>query len=77
MASDLFPRIANDPRTIELAQILLRSELPNLRLQEQVIVRSDTTPPPHGPANWHIDFPFTDEENESTPRRIFIQMVHY
>ena len=74
---EIMPRIANDPRTIELGRLLLGSHLADLRMREQVLSRTDPTPGPYGPSGWHIDAPFTEEEYQATPRLIYYQMLHY
>jgi len=74
---NIMPEIANNPQTIELGRFLLGSDLANLRMREQVLSRTDPTPPPYGPSGWHIDAPFTKEEYESTPRRIYYQLLQY
>ena len=70
-------RIASNARTIELSRRLLGSRFDDLRLREQVIGRKHKVPPPYGPTGWHIDAPFTAEEFQSTPRRIYYQLLHY
>ena len=74
---NIMPEIANNPQTIELGRFLLGSDLANLRMREQVLSRTAPTPPPYGPSGWHIDAPFTKEEYESTPRRIYYQLLQY
>ena len=71
---EIMPRLASNPRTLELAKILLRSD--NLRLREQILSRTDPVPPPYS-NSFHIDAPFLLEENEASPRQIFFQMVQY
>ena len=74
---ETMPRIANNRKTIELGRALLGSHVRDLRLREQILSRNDFVPPPYGPSAWHIDSSFTREEYESTPRRIYYQMLHY
>ena len=77
IAGAIMPRIASNQRTIELSRIMLGSRLADLRLREQVFGRTDRVPAPNGPTGWHIDAPFTAEEFQSTPRRIYYQLLHY
>ena len=71
---ELMPRLASDGRTLQLARTLLRSD--DLRLREQILMRTDPVPPPYS-NSYHIDAPFLLEEYETTPRQIYFQMVQY
>lgn len=71
---EIMPQLASNPRTLELAKILLRSD--DLRLREQILTRTDPIPPPYS-NSFHIDAPFLLEEFEATPRQIYFQMVQY
>ncbi|NKB66097.1 MAG: hypothetical protein GKR89_03465 [Candidatus Latescibacteria bacterium] len=46
-----------------------------LRLLEQVLMRSDPRPPPHGPLGWHVDFAFLPEHYQAQPRQVYFQMI--
>ncbi len=46
-----------------------------LRLLEQVLMRSDPRPPPHEPLGWHIDFAFLPEHYRARPRQVYFQMI--
>ena len=77
IAGAIMPEIADNHRTIELGRFLLGAKLADLRMREQVLSRTDPTAPPYGPTGWHIDAPFTKEEYESTPGRIYYQFLQY
>ena len=61
------PRIANNPRTIELGRLLLGSQLADLRLREQVLVRTDHVPARYGPPAG-ISMRLSPPRNISLPR---------
>lgn len=71
---ELMPRLAGNGRTLQLARTLLKSD--DLRLREQILVRTDPVPPPYS-NSYHIDAPFLLEEYEATPRQVYFQMVQY
>ncbi len=71
---EIMPRLASNPTTLKLAAILIGSR--DLRLREQVLVRTDPSPPPYQPLTWHIDAAFCREEFETTPRQVYYQMLH-
>ncbi len=71
---ELMPRLASHPTTLELAAILIGSR--DLRLREQVFIRTDPSPPPYQPLRWHIDAAFCRAEFEATPRQVYYQMLH-
>jgi hypothetical protein len=59
---------------IDLAHQSLHAR--ELKLLEQVLIRSDPCPPPYGPLGWHIDFAFYPQQYEAVPRQTYFQMVH-
>lgn len=64
------------PALLELAQAILKTrQLADLRLLEQVLIRTDPKPPPHGPTGWHIDWTFFPDEYQATPRQTYYHMV--
>ena len=64
----------NNPNLFELATECLQ---PNeLRLLEQVLIRSDPRPPPHGPLGWHVDWAFFPRQYKAVPRQTYFHMVH-
>jgi ectoine hydroxylase-related dioxygenase (phytanoyl-CoA dioxygenase family) len=69
--------LAANPRLIEAAQTILRVDNPSdLRLLEQVFIRSDPVNPPYEVNGWHIDMAFNKSEYERTPRYTYYHMVH-
>lgn len=70
----IMARLASNRTTLELASALIGSR--NLRMREQVFVRTDPSPPPYPSSTWHIDAAFCREEFETTPRQVYYQMLH-
>ena len=70
----IMPRLASHATTLELAAILIRSR--DLRMREQVFIRTDPSPPPYQPLQWHIDAAFCRREFAATPRQVYYQMLH-
>lgn len=70
----IMARLVNNPATLELAATLIGSH--DLRLREQVLIRSDPSPPPYQAPQWHIDAAFCREEFEARPRQVYYQMLH-
>lgn len=64
----------NRPALLDLAAELIHAH--DMRLLEQVLIRTDPKPPPHGPGGWHIDFAFLPEDYDARPRRTYFHMVH-
>ena len=58
----IMARLVNNPATIELAATLIGSR--ELRMREQVFIRSDPAPPPYQAPQWHIDAAFCRAEFE-------------
>ncbi len=71
---EIMPRLASNPATLELAALLIGSR--DLRMREQVLIRTDPSPPPYQPLRWHIDAAFCRREFETTPRQVYYQMLH-
>ena len=70
----IMSRLVNNPATLELAATLIKSH--DLRLREQVFIRSDPSPPPYQAPQWHIDAAFCRAEFEARPRQVYYQMLH-
>ncbi len=71
----IMARLASNPATLELAALSIGSR--DLRLREQVLIRSDPEPPPYDFPGWHIDGAFCRREFEASPRQVYYQMLHY
>ncbi|MDP6052322.1 MAG: phytanoyl-CoA dioxygenase family protein [Candidatus Latescibacteria bacterium] len=65
--------LAND-HLIDLARQSLSAR--ELKLLEQVLIRSDPRPPPYGALGWHVDFAFFPRQYEAVPRQTYFHMVH-
>ena len=86
-SSGLMARLAAHPRTLRLAQSLLRCSRRELRLREQILSRTDAAPPADGadsrgagvrdPRNFHVDAPVLPREDDATPRQVYIQSCLY
>jgi len=66
--------ILANPALIALAGQLLEAE--ELRLLEQVLIRTDPADQEPGARGWHIDMPFFPAHYEATPRQTYYHMVH-
>jgi hypothetical protein len=66
--------LLNNPALFELANECLQPR--ELRLLEQVLIRSDPQPPPHGPLGWHVDWAFFPRQYKAVPRQTYFHMVH-
>ncbi len=66
--------LLNNPVLLALAKECLEAE--SLRLLEQVLIRSDPRPPPHGPLGWHVDWTFFPRHCEAVPKQTYFHMVH-
>lgn len=62
------------PQLIESAKQLLHSN--DLRLLEQVLIRTDPQTNAPSANGWHIDMAFLPEHYEATPRQTYFHMVH-
>ena len=71
----IMARLASNRTTLELASTLIGSR--DLRMREQVFVRTDPSPPPYQSLSWHIDAAFCREDFQAKPRRVYYQMLHY
>ena len=79
-ADDAAPLLAAalaEPRSLRLAHDLLRVDpgSEELQLLEQVLIRTDPSPPPHGARGWHLDWAFLPEHMEAVPRQVYYHMV--
>ena len=70
----IMAEILANPKLLELAQKTLESE--DLRLLEQVLIRTDPTEATPGADGWHIDMAFMPEQYEARPRQTYFHMVH-
>jgi ectoine hydroxylase-related dioxygenase (phytanoyl-CoA dioxygenase family) len=70
----IMAELVNNPALLALARQCLRPR--DLRLLEQVLIRSDPRPPPHGPTGWHVDWTFLPCHYEAVPRQTYFHMVH-
>lgn len=61
------------PKLLEAAKIVLHAN--ELRLLEQVLIRTDPKPPPHGAGGWHVDWAFLPRHYEARPRQTYYHMV--
>ena len=75
LPGDLPGRLAANRDSIELSQRLIGST--DLRMREQIFIRTGTEAGHKGATGWHIDSPFLREEYETEPRQIYYQMIHY
>ena len=74
---EIMGRLAANPATIELGRLLLGGD-PELRMREQVLIRSDPEPPPYAPElGYHIDAAFCRAEFVAVPKQVYYQMLHY
>lgn len=78
LPGDVFARLLiENPQTLELARCLLGGT-PDLRMREQVIIRSDPEPAPWASElGYHIDAGFNSAEFAARPRQVYYQMLHY
>jgi ectoine hydroxylase-related dioxygenase (phytanoyl-CoA dioxygenase family) len=73
----IMARLASNPSLLALATRLLDARDPtDLRLLEQVLIRTDPGPLPAGPTGWHVDMAFFPDQYESRPRRTYYHLVH-
>lgn len=64
----------DNPRLLELAQQILHAR--DLRLLEQVLIRTDGQQAAPGATGWHIDMAFLPEHYDARPRQTYFHMVH-
>ena len=70
----IMAELVNNPALFELADQCLQPR--ELRLLEQVLIRSDPQPPPHRPPVWHVDWAFFPRQYKAVPRQTYFHMVH-
>jgi len=70
----IMAEILDNPRLLELAQQILHSQ--DLRLLEQVLIRTDGQNESPGVHGWHLDMTFLPEHYNSRPRQTYFHMVH-
>ena len=75
IAGEIMPRLASNPTTLALAESLIGAK--DLRMREQVLIRTDPAPPPYKTITWHIDAAFCRAEFAARPRQVYYQMLHY
>jgi hypothetical protein len=69
--------ILNRPKLLDLAKQLVKArDIHDLRMLEQVLIRTDQSPPPYGPGGWHVDMAFLPKHYDATPRQTYYHMVH-
>lgn len=71
---DIMAEALNNPVLLSLAAQLLKAS--ELRLLEQVLIRTDPKLPPYGPTGWHVDMAFFPRQYQATPRQTYFHMVH-
>lgn len=73
----LLARLGTTPNLLALAQKSLHiRETQDLRMLEQVLIRTDPRSDGSGAYGWHVDQAFTPDQYESRPRRTYYHMVH-
>lgn len=70
----IMAEILNNPRLLELGAALVKAR--ELRMLEQVLIRTDPQPGPHVVGGWHIDMPFLPRHYNATPRQTYYHLVH-
>ncbi len=71
---EIMAEILVNPSLLELAEKILYSD--DLRVLEQVLIRTDPQNAEAGASRWHIDMPFLPEHYEARPRQTYFHMVH-
>ncbi|MAE67227.1 MAG: hypothetical protein CMJ18_23445 [Phycisphaeraceae bacterium] len=71
---NIMAELVNHPALLELAGQCLQAR--ELRLLEQVLIRTDPQPPPPGPQGWHMDWAFYPRQYKAVPRQTYFHMVH-
>ena len=74
MPGAIMADLVNNSALFELANQCLQPC--ELRLLEQVLIRSDPQPLPHGPLGWHVDWAFFPRQYKAIPRQTYFHMVH-
>jgi len=70
----LMAEILANPKLLELAKVLLHAN--ELRLLEQVLIRTDPANQKPGVRGWHVDMAFLPRHYNATPRQTYYHMVH-
>ncbi len=70
----IMAEVLDNPRLLELARQILHAR--DLRLLEQVLIRTDCQQAVPGATGWHIDMAFLPEHYHARPRQTYFQMVH-
>ncbi len=70
----IMAELVNNPALLGLANQCLQAR--ELRLLEQVLVRTDPQPLPPGPLGWHVDWWFSPRQHDARPRQTYFHMVH-
>lgn len=70
----IMAEILDNPRLLELARAELESD--DLKLLEQVLVRTDPSTSTPGAHGWHIDMVFLPEHFHARPRQTYFHHVH-
>ena len=70
----IMAEILANPRLLELAKQTLHAN--DLRLLEQVLIRTDPQNAVSGANGWHIDMAFLPEHFEARPLQTYFHMVH-
>ena len=74
ISGSIMAELLNNPSLFDLATQCLK--LQEMRLLEQVLIRSDPRPPPHNPLGWHVDWAFFPSHYEAEPKQTYFHMVH-
>jgi ectoine hydroxylase-related dioxygenase (phytanoyl-CoA dioxygenase family) len=73
---EIMAEVLVNPRLLEVARAILHSD--DLRMLEQVLVRTDPRDAARGPVTpngWHVDFTFLPEHYNARPRQTYFHMV--
>ncbi len=70
----IMAEVLDNPRLLELARQILHAR--DLRLLEQVLIRTDGQQAVPGATGWHIDMAFLPEHYNARPRQTYFHMVH-
>jgi len=71
---EIMAEILANPKLIALAGQLLNAS--DLRLLEQVLIRTDPANQEPGARGWHVDMPFFPSHYDASPRQTYYHMVH-
>ena len=70
----IMAELLNRPELLDLARTLLGAN--EMRLLEQVLIRTDGQGKSTGAYGWHVDMPFLPEHYAARPRQTYFHMVH-